>query len=146
MLDSYVPEPTFPAWRNVLFPLFVRDQFKVVVIIFLLVCAISVAVRDINLFFFLLAFGYVGYAWSMQAFLPYKLHISEGDLETVSSMLDKTPVIARHDDELRWKRKTRLMPSQLDEIFVVKAPVGLEVHGRKTDMKILATALNKKAR
>lgn len=145
MSEWLLAEARYPLWRNLLVPVFVRDQLTVLVLLGGLCAGAALLAHDLVLFLFLVAFAYAAYVASMQKFLPYELRLPARDLGGAVDLLDKTPVLARAGDEWIWKRRSASpgwLRSELDTISILDANGGYAVHGRKDDLRTLARVLN----
>ena len=146
-MSEYLPERRYSRLREMLFPVFYKDQFQIIGILILISAAISFIAQNVAMFLCISFIGYCAYALAMQSFLPYSLYIFKDDLDTVVDLLDKTRVIARKGGDWFWKRTSnapRWLRSELDTITIIDAKNGYVVQGRRDDMEILARALNQR--
>jgi hypothetical protein len=148
MLNGYEAKPVYPIWRNILLPIFFLDQLIVLGILLAVASVISIAAWDSSMLIFLCLLGYLAYVLSIQNFLPYEVEVQGAKLPQLVQLLDRTPILVRMDDELRWTRKSampRFLRSRLDEISICCDDDLCLVRGRNVDMKVLTRALNSRA-
>lgn len=142
MLMKYVARAKFGAIRNIIFPVFHREQLLFFLPTLMLIVVPALLFWDIYLFLIAAVVGYVVYCASMQHFLPFLLEIEENDLEIVSSKLLKSGVWTE-SDALTWVRRSPFGWSQsdLDRILISPTTAGYTITGRKDYIRALASVL-----
>lgn len=148
MLKRYKPVRADKRWYTVFVPVRGADLLKMFVPGLVIATVVAVWTRDTGVFVVSLALGYVALAFVMRGFEPYEVAIDKSDLRSVVELLDRTPVLSRVSEEYRWQRAQTpsWLRSNMDEISIRPENFGWIVRGRRDDLTILASALNRNAR
>lgn len=139
MLRFWHPVPLHSLWRRLFFPIYARDQLKILLIPSFICIMILLLSHDLYLFSATLIVLVFGFLLVMSSLHPYVMNAPASSSQDILDILDESQHLVRQGKTTIWRKRnvSSLISTNLDKISLTEFSDRIVIIGRLSDLRII---------